>query len=109
MKRQPKTKPPAKTAKAYPRTIDEFDATKRHAVPLTFLVRDPISPQMLAHKLASRCGGYELMPGEAIRVDPGKIACVVTDETLSLPYFGWKWHRSMKEPKRPKLRKNTCR
>ena len=118
MKRQPKTKSPPKTSKTAkvalrtprtPRTIDEFDATKRHAVTLTFLVRDPISPQMLAQKIASRCGGYELMPGEAIRVDHGKIACVVTDEALSLPHFGWKWHGSMKEPKRPKLRKNTCR
>ena len=115
MKRQSKTKSPSKTsntAKASPRTArtpDEFAATKRHAVTLTFLVRDPISPQLLAQKIASRCGGYELMPGEAIRVDHGKIACVVTDETLSLPYFGWKWHRSVKEPKRPQLRKNTCR
>ena len=114
MKRQSKTKPPSKTsksAKAAPRTprTPEFDATKRHAVTLTFLVRDPISPQMLAQKIASRCGGYELMPDEAIRVDHGKIACVVTDETLSLPNFGWEWHGSIKEPKRPKLRKSTCR
>lgn len=97
------------TKRRAPKAPDEFDATKRHAVTLTFLVRKPISPQMLAQEIASRCGGYELMPGDAIRVDHGKIACVVTDETLSLPHFGWRWHRSLKDPKWPKLKRNTCR
>jgi hypothetical protein len=96
-------------AKKPGRSIDEIDATKRHPVTLTFLMYERISPHELAQKLASRCGGYELMPGEAIRVDHGKIACVVTDETLSLPHFGWQWHRSLKDPKWPKLKRNTCR
>jgi hypothetical protein len=112
MKRPAKPKAPGKVAsrtRTQARSSDEFDATKRHAVTLTFLTRDRISPHELAQKLAAHCGGHALMPGEAIRVDHGMIACVVTDETLSLPHFSWKWHRSTKEPKRPKLRKNTCR
>jgi hypothetical protein len=99
----------AKKSRRSPDKIGEIDATKRHAVTLTFLMHERISPHELAQRLASRCGGYELMPGEAIRVDHGKIACVVTDETLSLPHFGWRWYRSMKDPKWPKLQRNTCR
>lgn len=86
-----------------------IDASKKHAVTLTFLLDEKITPHELAQKLASRCGGYELMPGEAILVDHAKIACVVTDETLSLPHFGWEWRGSLKEPKRLKLTRNTCK
>jgi hypothetical protein len=86
-----------------------IDVTKKHAVTLTFLLDEDISPHELAQKIAKECGGDVLKPGEAIRVDHAKIACVVTDETLSLPSFGWQWRKSLKEPKRPKLKRNTCK
>lgn len=86
-----------------------IDATKKRAVTLTFLLDEDISPQQLAQKIARACGGSVLKPGDAIRVDHAKIACVVTDETLSLPSFGWQWQRALKEPKRPKLKRNTCK
>jgi len=89
--------------------IKVLDARKKHPVKLTFLLDKKISPQELAQKLANRCGGYELMPGEAILVEHGKIACVVTDETLSLPHFGWQWRTSPKAPKHPKLTRNQCK
>lgn len=89
--------------------MKKIDASKKHAVTLTFLVGEKISPQMLAQKIAARCGGYELVPGDAILVEHAKIACVVTDETLSLPHFGWQWRTSDKEPKRLKLTRNTCK
>lgn len=82
---------------------------KKHAVSLTFLLHEDISPQELAQKIADKCGGDVLRPGDAIRVDHAKIACVVTDETLSLPHFGWQWRRALKEPRRPKLARNRCR
>jgi hypothetical protein len=86
-----------------------IDATKKHAVTLTFLLDEDTSPQRLAQEIARACGGDVLKPGDAIRVDHAKIACVVTDETLSLPSFGWQWQRAPKEPRRPKLKRNTCR
>ena len=86
-----------------------IDARKKHAVTLTFLVGDDMSPQELAQKIAKECGGSVLQPGDAIRVDHAKIACVVTDETLSLPSFGWQWRSSLADPKRPKLTRNRCR
>lgn len=86
-----------------------IDARKKHSVTLTFLLSEDVSPQELAQKIAGACGGNVLAPGDAIRVDHAKIACVVTDETLSLPHFGWQWRRSLKEPKRPKLTRNRCR
>jgi hypothetical protein len=89
--------------------MKKINASKKHAVTLTFLLDKQISPQELAQKLANRCGGYELMPGEAILVEHAKIACVVTDEMLSLPHFGWQWRTSDKEPKRLKLTRNTCK
>ena len=89
--------------------MKKIDASKKHPVTLTFLLHEKISPQELAQKLAAACGGSVLAPGEAIRVDHGKIACVVTDETLSLPSFGWQWRSSLKDPKRPKLTRNRCR
>lgn len=79
-----------------------------HAMGLTFLLDEDISPQRLAQEIARACGGV-LKPGDAIRVDHAKIACVVTDETLSLPSFGWQWQRSLKEPRRVKLQRNTCK
>lgn len=89
--------------------MKKINARKKHAVTLTFLLDDKISPKEFAQKLASRCGGYELMPGDAILVDHAKIACVVTDATLSLPDFGWQWRTSDKEPKRLKLTPNRCK
>ena len=86
-----------------------IDASKKHPVTLTFLLHDEISPQEFAQKIATACGGSVLVPGEAIRVDHAKIACVVTDETLSLPSFGYQWRSALKDPKRPKLTRNRCR
>ena len=86
-----------------------IDASKKHAVKLTFLLDEKISPQLFTQKLVVACGGSVLMPGEAILVDHAKIACVVTDETLSLPSFGWQWRTSSKAPKHPKLTRNTCK
>ena len=89
--------------------MKKIDATKKHSVKLTFLLHDNISPQEFAQKLAAACGGSVLQPGEAIRVDHAKIACVVTDETLLLPSFGWQWRSSLKTPKRSRLTPNRCR
>lgn len=84
-------------------------ASKKHLVTLTFLLDEEISPQAFAQKIATACGGSVLAPGEAIHVDHAKIACVVTDETLSLPSFGWQWRSALKDPKRPTLTRNRCR
>lgn len=89
--------------------MKSIDARKKHAVTLTFLLDEDISPQELAQKIAKECGGNVLQPGNAIRVDHAKIACVVTDETLSLPYFGYQWRRSLTDPKHKKLTRNRCR
>jgi len=89
--------------------MKSIDARKKHAVTLTFLLDEDVSPQVLAQEIARQCGGDVLKPGDAIRVDHAKIACLVTDETLSLPSFGWQWRRSLKEPTRPKLARNRCR
>lgn len=87
-----------------------IDASKKHAVTLTFLLDDAkISPHELAQKIATACGGSVLRPGEGILVEHAKIACVVTDETLSLPSFGYQWRGSLKEPKKLKLTRNRCR
>ena len=98
-----------KTARPKLGKLKAINASKKHAITLTFLLDDKTSPHQFAQKIASRCGGYELMPGEAILVEHAKIACVVTDEMLSLPHFGWQWRPSLKEPKRLKLTRNTCR
>ncbi len=97
------------TRKTRPPKMKTIDATKKHAVTLTFLLEEKISPQELAQKIAKECAGNVLQEGDAIRVDHAKIACVITDETLSLPYFGWHWRSSVKEPKRPRLTPNRCR
>jgi hypothetical protein len=89
--------------------MKSIDASKKHPVTVTFLLDEKITPQLFVQKLAAACGGGVLSPGEAIRVDHAKIACVITDETLSLPHFGWQWRKSLKEPKRLKLTRNTCR
>jgi hypothetical protein len=86
-----------------------IDAGKKHAVTLTFLLDEEVSPQLFAQKLALACGGGALRPGEGILVEHAMIACVVTDETLSLPSFGYQWRRSPKKPKKPKLTRNRCR
>jgi len=85
------------------------NVSKKHAVTLTFLLDEDVSPQELAQRIAHACGGGVLRPGDAIRVDHAKIACVVTDETLSLPSFGYQWRSSIQEPKREKLTRNRCR
>lgn len=86
-----------------------IDSRKKHAVTFTFLLDRDVTPQVLAQELAAKCGGDVLMPGEAILIDHAKIACVITDETLSLPSFGWQWQKSPKKPKRLKLTRNRCR
>jgi len=74
-----------------------IDVSKKHRVTLTFLLGEDISPQALAQRIAARCGGSVLTPGDAIRVDHAKIVCVVTDETLSLPSFGYEWRSTLKK------------
>jgi hypothetical protein len=86
-----------------------IDASKKHAVTLTFLLDAKISPHELAQKIATRCGGDVLKPGEGILVEHAKITCVVTDETLSLPSFGYQWQGTLNKPKRLKLTRNRCR
>jgi hypothetical protein len=89
--------------------MKKIDASKKHPVKLTFLLDKEISPQEFAQKLALVCGGSLLRPGEGILVEHAKIACVVTDETLSLPSFGCQWCSSLKAPKPLKLTRNRCR
>jgi len=89
--------------------VKTIDASKKHAVTLTFLLDEEVTPQLFAQKIARACAGGALRPGEAVLVEHSKIACVVTDETLSLPYFGHEWRRSPKEPKRKKLTQRRCR
>ena len=86
-----------------------IDASKKHAVTLTFLLDEEVTPQLFAQKIARACAGSVLRPGEAILVPHAKIACVITDETLSLPSFGCQWQSSRKAPKRAKLTRNRCR
>lgn len=80
-----------------------IDTSKKYPVTLTFLLDEEVTPQLFAQKIALACGGSTLRPGEAILVPHAKIACVVSDETLSLPSFGYEWQRSPKKPKRVKL------
>jgi hypothetical protein len=89
--------------------VRSIDASKKHPVTLTFLLDRDVSPREFAQDLAAKCGGDVLQPGEGILVKHAKIACVVIDETLSLPSFGYAWYRSPKKPKRPKLTRNRCR
>jgi hypothetical protein len=89
--------------------VRSIDASKKHPVTLTFLLDEEVTPQLFAQKIALACGGGALRPGEGILIPHSKIACVVVDETLSLPSFGYEWHRSPKKPKRPKLTRNRCR
>ena len=70
-----------------------IDARRKHPVTLTFLLDEAVAPQELAEQIAGKCGGDVLKPGEGILVDPAGRACVVTDETLALPYFGHQWCR----------------
>ena len=89
--------------------MKKIDASKKHPVTLTFLLDEEVTPQLFAQKIALACAGSALRPGEAILVEHAKIACVVTDETLSLPSFGWQWRTSPKAPKHLKLTRNRCR
>jgi hypothetical protein len=79
-----------------------IDVCKKHPVTLTFLLDEEVTPQIFAQKIALACGGGTLRPGEGILIPHTKIACIVTDETLSLPSFGYGWYRPSKKPKRPK-------
>jgi hypothetical protein len=82
--------------------VRSIDASKKHAVTLTFLLDEKITPQLFAQKIVLACGGDALLPGEAILVEHAKIACVVTDETLSVPHFSYQWRKSPKAPKHSK-------
>ena len=86
-----------------------IDASKKHPVRVTFLLDEEVTAQLFAQKLALACGGSVLRPGEAILIEHAKIACVVTDETLSVSSFSYQWQRSPKEPKKLKLQRNRCR
>jgi hypothetical protein len=84
-----------------------FDAFKKHQVTLTFLLDEKITPQLFAQRLALACGGSVLRPGEGIFVPIAKIACIVVDETLSIPSFGYEWQSTLKKtrPKKTSRRK----
>lgn len=84
--------------------MKSIDARKKHAVTLTFLLDEEVSPQVLAQLIAEACGGGVLKKGEGIRVDHAKIACVVTR-----PSRGWQWQRSSEDPKHLKFKRNTCK
>ena len=86
-----------------------INARKKHPVTLTFLLDEEVTPQLFAQKIALACAGSALRPGEAILVEHAKIACVITDETMTLPSFGYQWRSSLKTPKRVKLTRNRCR
>ena len=94
------------TKRALKRSID---ASTKHPVTLTFLLDEEVTPQLFAQKIALACGGSTLRPGEAILIEHAKIACIITDETLSLPSFGYEWQSSRKVPKRAKPARNRCR
>jgi hypothetical protein len=79
-----------------------IDVSKKHPVTLTFLLDEEVTPQLFAQKIALACGGGSLRAGEAILVPGTKTACVVTDETLSLPSFGYGWYRPSKKAKKSK-------
>lgn len=79
-----------------------IDVSKKHQVTLTFLLDEEVTPQLFAQKIARACGGGALRPGEGILVPNAKIAYVVTDETLSLPSFGYEWQSTLKKTKRRK-------
>jgi hypothetical protein len=89
--------------------VKKIDVSKKHPVTLTFLLDEEVTPQLFAEKIARACGGGALRPGEAIRVPHTENALVVTDETLSLPSFGYQWQSAQKAPKRIKLTRNRCR
>ena len=92
--------------------MKSIDTSKKYAVTLTFLLDEAIMPQLFAEKIARECGGGVLRPGEMIRVFGTENALVVTDETLSLPSFGYQWRSSRKTrkvPKRKKLARNRGR
>ena len=86
-----------------------IDARKKHPVKVTFLLDEEVTPQLFVQKIALACGGSALRPGEAILIEHAKIACIITDETLSLPSFGYQWQPSRKAPKRVKLTRSRCR
>ena len=82
--------------------MKKIDVSKKHPVTLTFLLDEEVTPQLFAQRIALACGGSVLRPGEAILVEHSKIALVVTDETLSLPSFGYQWQSAPKASKRVK-------
>jgi len=89
--------------------VKAIDASKMHPVTLTFLLDEEVTPQLFAQKIALACGGSVLRPGEAILVPHAKIACVVSDETLSLPSFGYQWQSALQKTKPHKARRHTAK
>ena len=65
--------------------------SKKRPVTLTFFLDEEVTPRLFAEKIARACGGSALRPGEGILVPGSEAACFVTDETLSVPYFGNEW------------------
>jgi len=85
--------------------VKTVDVTQKHKVTLVFLLDEEVTPQLFAEKIANACGGRVLQPGEAIMVERAKIACMITDETLSLPSFGYQWRSTLKRRKRKRTRR----
>lgn len=79
--------------------MKSINVSKKRRVTLTFLLDEEVTPQLFAQKIALACGGGVLRPGEGILIPHTKIACMVTDETLSLPSFGYQWRKESKRPK----------
>lgn len=89
--------------------MKSIDVSKKHAVTLTFLLDEEVTPRLFAEKLARACGGSILRPGEAVMVFGTEIACFVTDETLSLPSFGRQWIATRKMSKRKRAKSSQKR
>jgi hypothetical protein len=75
--------------------LPRFDVRKKHAVSLTFLLDEEVTPALFAQKIARACKEGALRPGEGIRVPGTDGVLVVTDETLSLPAFGCEPYRAV--------------
>jgi hypothetical protein len=89
--------------------VKSIDVSKKHRVTLTFLLDEEVTPKLFAVKIARACGGGTLRPGEAVMVPDTDMACFVTDETLSLPYFGHEWYAARNKTKRTKSRPSRNR
>lgn len=85
--------------------MKSINVSKKRRVTLTFLLDEKVTPQLFAQKIALACAGGALRPGEGILIPRTKTACIVTDETLSLPSFSYGWYRPSKKMKRPRDRR----